>query len=148
MPVNADIIAETLPQIMADQPRFRELYYSLLKEVSPETHDRLDDNDRLMISTMFYVCIEAFLMLYDKPEMLEEELFTINNKYGNVGMLPEVQLYLKETLLQTLEQFFGKDWTRDHEAAWDETIGMLYAIITSTDENTVRYLLPITDRRL
>ena len=129
MAIDIQLIKDSAEQIRLSREMLRRRFYDILFEEHPELESVVSSKDRLMLGELFDRALGALVSEFDQPEALESQLLELGRKYCRTCMKSEHFSILGETLLQVLSEILAASWTQQLEKAFDEVIGLTFAIM-------------------
>lgn len=117
-----ELVVDRQPQIT---PRFYEILFSRFPQVQPLFGRRSSAKQGEMLQ-------EALVAVVDHLEdagWLTETLGAMGRKHVEYGVTDEMYDYVGASLLQTLAEIAGGDWSPELEAAWGEAYGAIASLM-------------------
>ncbi len=117
-----DLVLERQPQLT---PRFYEILFSRYPQVKPLFGRRSQDEQAAMLQ-------EALVAVVDHLEdasWLDDTLRGMGKKHVEYGVTDEMYDWVGDSLLSTIAEVAGDDWTPELEAAWKEAYGAIAAMM-------------------
>jgi len=122
------LVTESMRILFPDRDRLRGIFYRRLLEKFPRISERITEDTREQLRVWFYSTLQAIADHMDDPDELEGALKELVGEYPPEMLQPIVTYGLRQTMLESIEEFFGADWNPELEVAWDETMGLVAAI--------------------
>lgn len=117
-----DLVLERQPDLT---PRFYEILFSRYPQVRPLFGRRSQQEQAKMLQ-------EALVAVVDHLEdatWLEDNLRAMGRKHVEYGVTEEMYDWVGDSLLSTLAEVAGDEWTPELEAAWKEAYGAIASLM-------------------
>lgn len=127
MDLNIKLIQETFELVKPRAEEFANRFYANLFQDYPESQSlfdsaRMDKQKRLLVASLVQVVHNL-----ENPEFLGEYLGKMGERHHGYGTKEEHFEWVGLTLLKTLQEMFGDEWTREINHQW----AMAYDVIAA-----------------
>lgn len=129
MPLNAELLRSSLDVVTERQPRFTARFYEILFDRYPQARPLFSRNAPETQQKMLQEALIAVLEHLDNETWLASTLTGMGAKHVDYGVTEEMYGWVGESLIATLSEIAGNDWTQDHEVAWTEAYGAISGLM-------------------
>ncbi len=105
---------------LPDGKRFAELFYQKLAEQSPHLMPLFANTSMAKMAEKLLAALTAMVAALHDPDRLHNMLGPLGQRHLSYGVLESHYSIVGQTLLQTLEEELGEEWTDDYAAAWSD----------------------------
>jgi nitric oxide dioxygenase len=118
MTIDIERLEATLELIKPRANEFLESFYHNLFTDYPATQALFQRSDMKKQKIMLLNALSFTVTNLRTPEKLEQTLKGLGNRHVQYGALSQHYDLFGKSLLKTLEQYLGKDWTPETQVAW------------------------------
>lgn len=130
MALNATLLRESFGLVTERQPRLVQRFYEILFERYPQVRPLFGvRHGRDKQEEMLGAALVAVLDHLEDASWLESTLEGMGAKHVEYGVTQEMYGWVGDSLLATLAEVAGDDWTPAHAAAWTEAYGAIAALM-------------------
>lgn len=119
-----DLVIERQPQLTK---RFYEIFFARYPQVKPMFGGSSSPNQQLMLQGALAAVIEHL----EDGAWLTETLRAMGRKHVDYGVRDEMYAWVGASLLATLSEVAGSDWTPELEVAWTEAYSAIAGLMQS-----------------
>ena len=112
------VLKESFALIVERSPDVAHRFYDVLFARYPQTKALFRRNSRVEQEKMLTEALVAVVEYVDDPAWLETNLTILGAKHGAYGVTDEMYAWVGASLLATLAEIAGPDWTPEVESAW------------------------------
>ncbi|MEA3297123.1 MAG: globin domain-containing protein [candidate division Zixibacteria bacterium] len=134
MALNVQLIRDTVKHVGQKREEFRTRFYEILFEKHPSLQSMFDADDRIIFGNLFDDAVNVIITSFEDTDKLEVTLLELGRRRYYTNLKSEHFSVFEEVLLEVLAEVVGSDWTREVESAWDEAIGLTFAIMRRAQE--------------
>ena len=127
MPLNNELLRSSFELVVERAPNLTERFYDILFARYPQTRAMFHRNRRQDQEKMLTAALAAVIDHLDDVPWLSSQLGALGDRHKDYGITLEMYDWVGSSLLATLEEVAGKDWSPALEDAWSEA----YAVIVS-----------------
>lgn len=120
-----ELLVESIGWAAEKEPVITRRFYEILFARYPQVVPLFSRNGRGEQAKMLQDAILAALDHFDDAPWLTSTLGGIGRKHVEYGVTDEMYPWVGESLVATLAELCGPQWTPAHEAAWGRTWGAL-----------------------
>ena len=129
-PQSLALVQSSWKQLYPIRSTAADLFYARLFQLDPRLrplfkHDLSDQGEKLML------ILDTAIRGLDHLDQLIPTVTALGQRHAGYGVRTEHFETVGETLLWTLRQGLGRDYTEEVEAAWAEVYGLLSAVMKS-----------------
>jgi len=117
-----DLIEASFEHIKLHKGEFSQAFYGRLFEDYPEFEPLFTHTDIERQGSKLYAALVLMVENLRHPAELERVLLPLGEKHIGYGATPEAFPKVGGTIIVTLQQFLGDNWTPELHQAWDETL--------------------------
>jgi len=130
--IDLDVLRSTLELTLARDDSFPARFYELLFERFPEVRPLFHRSSPGAQQKMFALKLSALVDHLDDPTWTDRELASLARSHAGYGVTEDMYVWVGETLVATLREACGDDWSDRAEAAWREAYAtMVRAILAN-----------------
>ena len=138
--IDLTLVRRSIATVTRRREELRARFYELLFATTPSLRELLTSDRRHELAELFDRGMEIILHRFESPSAVEEGLEELGQRFGSLSRVLLNDSILRETLLKTLAELHGSEWTPQLSAAWDEAVGMGVTLIKQAmaDHSTAR----------
>lgn len=129
MALNATLLRESFGLVIERQPQLVHRFYEILFSRYPQAKPLFSRNSPAKQEEMLGAALVAVLDHVEDAAWLESTLKGMGAKHVDYGVKNEMYGWVGESLLATLAEVAGKDWTPALAAAWTEAYGAIASLM-------------------
>jgi hemoglobin-like flavoprotein len=129
MALNATLLRESFGLVIERQPQLVHRFYEILFERYPQVRPLFSRNSPARQEEMLGAALVAVLDHVEDAAWLESTLKGMGAKHVEYGVTKEMYGWVGDSLLATLAEVAGQDWTPAHVAAWTEAYGAIASLM-------------------
>ncbi|WP_020105325.1 globin domain-containing protein [Nocardia sp. 348MFTsu5.1] len=122
------LLEQSLALVAADDPDFTVRFYERLFADYPEVKALFGKNIRPQ-ATMLQEAIVAVLEHLDDPGWLETSLSSLGRVHASLGVTPKMYGWVATTLVATMADIAGPQWTDVMSKEWNEALTAVAAMM-------------------
>lgn len=131
MPLNAPLLRSSFDLVVQRQPQLVHRFYEILFERYPAAKPLFSRNAPARQEQMLTEALVAVMDHLEDAAWLTGTLKQLGAKHVGYGVTPEMYGWVGDSLLATLSEVAGKDWTPELAAAWTEAYGAIAGLMQS-----------------
>lgn len=131
MSLNVPLLRESFALVVARQPQLINRFYARLFGRYPQAEALFGRNSRQAQEQMLSGALVAVLDHLEDSPWLSQTLAGLGAKHEGYGVSREMYGWVGESLLATLAEVAGEDWSPELEAAWTEAYGAIQTLMLS-----------------
>jgi hemoglobin-like flavoprotein len=131
MPLNAPLLRSSFELVVQRQPQLVHRFYEILFERYPTVKPLFNRNAPARQEQMLTEALVAVIDHLEDAAWLTGTLQQLGAKHRGYGVTPEMYGWVGDSLLATLAEVAGKDWTPQLAAAWTEAYGAIASLMQS-----------------
>jgi hemoglobin-like flavoprotein len=129
MSLNLKLLRESFDLVVARSPRLTQRFYEILFERYPQTQSMFPPGRRSRQEAMLTEALVAVLNHLEDAAWLTGTLRALGAKHVDYGVTDEMYGWVGDSLLRTLAEVAGDEWTPDLEAAWGAAFGAIAGLM-------------------
>jgi len=129
MSLNVPLLRSSFDLVVERQPRLTSRFYEILFQRYPEAKLLFHRNKPELQEKMLTDTLVAVMDRLDDAPWLTATLKGMGAKHVEYGVTNEMYGWVGASLLATLAEVAGKDWTPELEAAWTEAYGAIAGLM-------------------
>ena len=129
MALNAVVLRQSLELVASREPLITKRFYEILFERYPQVRPMFSRNAPERQQKMLQDAIVAVVDHVEDGPWLKETLGALGAKHVDYGVTREMYDWVGASLLATLAEIAGKEWTPPVEAAWTEAYGAIVGLM-------------------
>jgi len=129
MPLNVALLRSSFEVVIERQPALTQRFYEILFERYPRAKALFVRNAPAAQEKMLADALVAVLDHLEDAPWLTSTLRGLGAKHKGYGVTEEMYGWVGASLLATLAEVAGKDWTPPLEAAWTEAYGAIAGLM-------------------
>jgi hemoglobin-like flavoprotein len=129
MALNGTLLQSSLELVVSRRPEITPRFYEILFERYPQARPLFGRNSAENQAKMLQEAIVAVIDHVEDAEWLTSTLGAMGRKHVDYGVTPEMYAWVGESLIATLAEIAGPDWTPEIEAAWTEAFGAIRSLM-------------------
>jgi len=130
MSLNGELLRSSLALVVEREPVITRRFYEVLFERFPQVRPMFGRNAAVAQQQMLQGAIVAVVDHLDDATWLATTLGAMGRQHSvDYGVTSEMYPMVGESLLATLAEIAGADWTPDMEAAWAEAFGAISGLM-------------------
>jgi hemoglobin-like flavoprotein len=133
--LDAERLRSSLELVLERQPAITPRFYEILFERYPQVRPLFGRNSSDAQAKMLQEAIVAVVDHVDDAEWLTSTLGAMGRKHVDYGVTPEMYGWVADSLLSTLAEIAGPDWTPEIEAAWKGALGAIRDLMLAGTED-------------
>ncbi len=118
MTLDAERLRSSLDLVLERQPAITPRFYEILFERHPQVRPLFGRNAAGAQAKMLQEAIVAVVDHLDDAEWLGSTLGAMGRQHVDYGVTPEMYGWVADSLIRTLAEVAGSEWTAETEAAW------------------------------
>jgi hemoglobin-like flavoprotein len=123
--LDPELLRTSLELVLERQPAITPRFYEILFERYPQVRPLFGRNAASNQAKMLQEAIVAVVDHLDDAGWLGTTLGAMGRKHVDYGVTPEMYGWVADSLLRTLAEVAGNDWTTETEAAWTAALGAI-----------------------
>lgn len=129
MALDTQLLRSSFDLVATRQPRLTSRFYEIFFERYPRARALFGRNTARAQEEMLQRALIAVLDHIEDAQWLVETLGALGAKHVNYGVTEEMYGWVGESLLATLAEVAGADWTPELAAAWTEAYGAISGLM-------------------
>lgn len=125
----ATILRQSLDLVASREPVITKRFYEILFDRYPQSQALFGRNATDRQQKMLQDAIVAVVDHVEDATWLEETLTAMGRKHVDYGVTPEMYGWVGTSLLATLAEIAGKEWTPEVEEAWVDAYGAISGLM-------------------
>lgn len=125
MSLNVELLRKSFETVAERQPLITPRFYEILFERYPQVRPMFGGNSAANQQKMLQDALVAVLEHLEDATWLRATLEGMGAKHVGYGVRTEMYDWVGESLLATLAEIAGDDWTPELAAAWTEAYGAI-----------------------
>jgi hemoglobin-like flavoprotein len=126
MGLNGELLRSSLALVVEREPVITRRFYEVLFERFPQVRPLFGKNAAVNQQKMLQEAIVAVVDHLDDATWLATTLGAMGRQHSlDYGVTAEMYPMVGESLIATLAELAGADWTPEMEAAWTEALGAI-----------------------
>jgi len=129
MGLNVEVLRNSFNLVVERSPQVTHRFYQILFDRYPATRDMFPAERRQNQEAMLTQALVAVLDHLEDAPWLTSTLHGLGAKHVGYGVTPEMYDWVGASLLATLAEACGSDWTPEVESAWVEAYGAIAGLM-------------------
>lgn len=129
MALDVPLLRNSFALVVEREPELTHRFYEILFERYPRTQALFTQNTRSAQAKMLRDALVAVMDHLEDAPWLERELGALGRKHVDYGVTTEMYDWVGDSLLATLREVAGDDWSPELEAAWAEAYGAIAGLM-------------------
>ena len=129
MALNVSLLRESFEVVATANPAFITRFYEVLFERYPQTKGMFPPGGQARQAEMLTGALVAVLDHLEDAPWLQDTLGTLGAKHVGYGVTREMYDWVGASLLATLAEVAGPQWTPELNAAWAEAYGAIVSLM-------------------
>jgi nitric oxide dioxygenase len=129
MSLDVEVLEQSFEKIKPQAQDFVASFYNTLFADYPAAQPLFVHSDMLKQQTMLLNALVFVVENLRHPDELVAALQGLGARHVKYGVLPEHYPLVGKTLLKTIEQYLGPDWSEDVKQAWSNGYGAIAALM-------------------
>jgi hemoglobin-like flavoprotein len=129
MSLNAPLLRSSFELVVARQPKLVHRFYEILFERYPQVKPLFGRNAPAKQEEMLTSALVAVIDHLEDAPWLGSTLGQLGAKHDQYGVTPEMYGWVGASLLATLAEVAGTDWTPALETAWTDAYGAIVGLM-------------------
>lgn len=129
MALNATLLRDSFALVIDRQPQLVHRFYEILFSRYPQAKPLFSRNSAAKQEEMLGAALVAVLDHVEDAAWLESTLKGMGAKHVDYGVTKEMYGWVGDSLLATLAEVAGPDWTPPLVAAWTEAYGAIASLM-------------------
>jgi hemoglobin-like flavoprotein len=129
MPLNVTLLRSSFDLVVERQPTLVHRFYEILFERHPKAKALFGRNSAAAQEKMLTDALVAVMDHLEDAPWLTSALKGLGAKHAGYGVTTEMYGWVGASLLATLAEIAGGDWTPGHNAAWTEAYGAISSLM-------------------
>lgn len=129
MALNVPLLRESFALVAEREPELTARFYTQLFSRYPQAESLFGRNTRVKQQQMLRDALVAVMDHLEDAPWLTEQLTALGKKHVDYGVTEEMYGWVGESLLATLAEIAGSDWTDELQEAWTEAYGAISGLM-------------------
>lgn len=129
MGLDANVLRQSLELVASREPLITKRFYEILFHRYPQVQPLFSRNGQEKQQKMLQDAIVAVIDHVEDATWLKENLGAIGRKHVDYGVTTEMYGWVGISLLATLEEIAGDEWTPQVEKAWTDAYGAISGLM-------------------
>lgn len=129
MALDATLLRSSFDTILERQPQITPRFYEILFARYPQVKPLFGARSNKQQAEMLQAALVAVLDKLEDASWLEQTLGAMGEKHLDYGVADEMYEWVVASLLSTLEEVAGADWTPEVAAAWQAALGAVSSLM-------------------
>ncbi len=125
MPLDATVLRSSFDTIIERQPMITPRFYEILFERYPQSRPLFGGNSSKKQQEMLQQALLSVLEHLEDASWLTSTLGALGAKHLDYGVTREMYDWVGDSLLATLAETLGDDWTANVESQWSTAYGVI-----------------------
>jgi hemoglobin-like flavoprotein len=134
MSLDPELLRSSLELVLERQPAMTPRFYEILFERYPQVRPLFGRNAASNQAKMLQEAIVAVVDHLEDAEWLASTLGAMGLKHVGYGVTPEMYGWVADSLMRTLAEVAGDDWSPEIEAAWTAALGAIRDLMLAGTE--------------
>ncbi len=135
MALDVSLLRNSFDQIVSRQPQITPRFYEILFSRYPQVRPLFGRNAQAAQQQMLQEALVAVLDHLEDASWLAQTLGAMGAKHIDYGVQDEMYAWVGDSLLSTLAEVAGDDWTPELAQAWTEAYGAITSLMLTGAEN-------------
>lgn len=137
MGLNAELLNNSFALVVDREPELTARFYEILFERHPEARSLFHRNEPKQQQQMLQDALVAVLDHLDDAPWLADTLGALGAKHVEYGVTEPMYDWVGESLVATLEEVAGDDWSKEMAEAWGEAYGAIQGLMLAGTRQSV-----------
>lgn len=129
MSLNVPLLRKSFDLVIERQPQLTPRFYEILFSRYPQAQPLFSRNARKAQEEMLQQALVSVIEHLEDASWLEQTLAAMGRKHVDYGVTDEMYDWVGASLLATLAEVAGKDWTPELEQAWKDAYGAIASLM-------------------
>ena len=129
MGLNAELLRGSFDLVVEREPHFTTRFYEILFERYPQAQPLFTRNEPAKQQEMLKEALVAVLDHLEDAPWLSENLGALGAKHEEYGVTEPMYGWVAASLLATLQEVAGEDWSPELAAAWTDAYGAIQGLM-------------------
>jgi hemoglobin-like flavoprotein len=129
MALDPQLLRSTFELVTERQPQLTTRFYEILFQRYPQVRPLFGRNSGVNQAKMLQDALVAVIDHLEDASWLSSTLTAMGKKHVEYGVTSEMYDWVGSSLLATLAEAAGRDWTPQLEAAWSEAYGAIAGLM-------------------
>jgi hemoglobin-like flavoprotein len=129
MALDVDLLRKSFELVLQRNPNLTSRFYDVLFDRYPQAKPLFGRNSRQAQEQMLAGALVAVMDHLEDAPWLKETLHGLGEKHRGYGVTPEMYDWVGASLLATLAEAAGPDWTPKHQEQWAEAYGVIVSMM-------------------
>lgn len=135
MALDVSLLRNSFDQIVSRQPQITPRFYEILFSRYPQVRPLFGRNAQAAQQQMLQEALVAVLDHLEDASWLAQTLGAMGAKHIDYGVQDEMYAWVGDSLLSTLAEVAGDDWTPELAQAWTEAYGAITSLMLTGAAN-------------
>lgn len=122
MPLDSERLRASLDLVLERQPAITPRFYEILFERYPQVRPLFGRNASSAQAKMLQEAIVAVVDHLEDAQWLGSTLGALGRQHVDYGVTAEMYAWVADSLVRTLAEVAGDDWTPETESAWNAAL--------------------------
>lgn len=129
MSLNVELLRSNFNLVVERSPTLTHRFYAILFERYPQTQAMFPPTSRLTQEGMLTQALVAVMDHLEDAPWLQNTLHALGARHVDYGVTDEMYGWVGASLLATLAEACGNDWSPEVESAWGEAYGAIAGLM-------------------
>ena len=129
MSLNVPLLRSSFDLVIERQPQLTPRFYEILFERYPQVRPLFGKNAATNQAQMLQSALVAVMDKLEDASWLEQTLGAMGLKHIDYGVTDEMYGWVGASLLATIAEVAGKDWSAELESAWSDAYGAISGLM-------------------
>lgn len=129
MALNVLLLRSSFDLVISRQPQITPRFYEILFSRYPQVRPLFGRNAQAAQQQMLQEALVAVMDHLEDASWLSQTLRAMGAKHVDYGVADEMYAWVGDSLLSTLAEAAGGDWTPELQAAWAEAYGAITSLM-------------------
>jgi hemoglobin-like flavoprotein len=129
MSLNVDLLRSSFELVLDRQPQLTPRFYEILFSRYPQAKPLFGRRSQAEQAKMLQEALVAVVDHLEDAGWLESNLKAMGVKHLDYGVTDEMYDWVGDSLLSTIAEVAGDDWTPELKAAWQEAYGAISTLM-------------------
>ncbi|MFT3926195.1 MAG: globin domain-containing protein [Myxococcales bacterium] len=129
MALQVDLLRQSFELVVERNPDLTVRFYEILFERYPQLKPMFDPSRRAQQAKMLATALGAVLDHLEDAAWLEAHLSALGTRHVDYGVTHQMYDWVGDSLLITLAEVAGGDWTPHLQEAWSEAYGAIVGLM-------------------
>lgn len=143
MSLDADLLRSSLELVVERQPAITPRFYEILFERYPQVRPLFGRNAAAAQQKMLQEAIVAVVDHLEDADWLASTLGGMGRQHVDYGVKPEMYGWVAQSLIATLAEVAGDDWTPAMEEAWTAALTAIRDLMLRGAEQEIAERSPV-----